>query len=232
MTDPRQLSFWDPEEQSLWDMLSEPILKVVFAGAKSGVLALPKQLQVLADWDSINHSALDYLSKYRIGTIANITKTTRDQTIKAIDGWVRGGEPLKTLEARLAPIYGDTRANRIAVTEVTRMYAEGNTMSWQSTDLVDQATFHTSEDEKVCEICDPLDGEVVDVDDYGRKPPLHTGCRCFQTPVVSEDRLREKIQGILGAPPGQPGSEYNAESVDELIDKFWAYYQRKHDRNH
>ena len=195
------------------------MLKVLFAGATAGVLSMPTKYQVFADWDVINHSALDFLNQYKLSTIRKVSETSRNQTIKAIDAWIRSGDPLPSLVDRLEPIYGDARAKRIAVTEVTRVYAEGNTMSWQSSGVVKQATFHTSEDEKVCEICSPLDGEVVDVDDYGRKPPLHVLCRCWQTPVVDVDLVGEKVRGILGTPPAL------AYSVDELMDKFMVIHR-------
>jgi SPP1 gp7 family putative phage head morphogenesis protein len=44
--------------------------------------------------------------------------------------------------------------------------------------------FSTAEDERVCDICGPLDGQVFSkIDSEGRKflPSLHMGCRCEET---------------------------------------------------
>jgi hypothetical protein len=38
---------------------------------------------------------------------------------------------------------------------------------------------HTADDERVCPVCAPLDGELVNGADVATFPPLHTNCRCW-----------------------------------------------------
>ena len=46
---------------------------------------------------------------------------------------------------------------------------------------VKKVMWHTQQDEKVCEDCGPLDGEVFDIDSVPDRP--HWGCRCWISPV-------------------------------------------------
>jgi hypothetical protein len=134
--DPRQMQFWTAEERELWNELAPLLLKIHIAGAVVGEALLPANLRVLVNWDLINERAIDWLYKYRLGNIAGIMSTTRDRVIRAIDDWIRSGEPLPNLEDRLRRWFDDKRASRIAVTEVTRVYAEGNQAAWSSSGLV------------------------------------------------------------------------------------------------
>lgn len=43
----------------------------------------------------------------------------------------------------------------------------------------------TQEDEKVCEDCHELDGQIFDIDDV---PPKHLRCRCWLKPVLATKR--------------------------------------------
>lgn len=206
MPNPRDYAFWSDEERALWDEIGPLILRLYLKGGENGLTMLPAELQVLVNWEYFNRSATEYLRNYRLHTLVGINETTRKQTIENIDEWIQNGEPLEMLVKRLDPLFGPERAERIAVTEVTRVYAEGNLSSWRATGLVGGKRWNTAVDDLVCPICAPLDGMVVEMDGNGfttedgegiTAPPAHVNCRCWLTPVVSEDLLREEIRGIL-----------------------------------
>ena len=48
---------------------------------------------------------------------------------------------------------------------------------------VEEVVFHTQEDERVCDDCEPLDLTVYPIDDAPRLP-LHWRCRCYYMPVT------------------------------------------------
>jgi hypothetical protein len=81
----------------------------------------------------------------------------------------------------------------IAVTEVTRSYAEGNQIAWKESGVVEGKEWNTANDEIVarCPICWPLHGVVIPIgeefDGGFDGPPAHPRCRCWITPVVIGD---------------------------------------------
>ena len=51
---------------------------------------------------------------------------------------------------------------------------------------VKKVRYHTEEDDKVCELCEPKNGKVLRVDElvYGvNAPPIHNYCRCWLEPI-------------------------------------------------
>jgi SPP1 gp7 family putative phage head morphogenesis protein len=210
--DPRQPSFWADEYIRMTGEFKPLALRILFAGIQQGASALPGGLDVLVNWDWINTAALDWLNRWGAETLYGINETSRKGVVKAIDDWIRSGEPLPSLSARLDRIYGDPRITQTAETEVTRMYAEGNLQAWKSTGLVTEKIWQTANDERVCPICGPLHGTTVGIDSgwsmdaggeivssYGGllAPPAHNRCRCWLAPVVSEDALRQRLREEL-----------------------------------
>lgn len=211
MTSPLQPAFWDAEAQYAWAEFAPLLLRILFNGAQSGAGLLPSGMDVLVDWDVFNQNAINWINEWGSRILNDIVGTTQTQTIKALSDWIRGGEPLDVLEARLGPIVGEARAQMIATTEVTRLYAEGNLMAWKATGLVSAKSWRTAKDDKVCRICGPLDGKVVSLDggwtmdEEGRvveglgitAPPAHARCRCWLQPVVTEEGFREALRKTL-----------------------------------
>jgi SPP1 gp7 family putative phage head morphogenesis protein len=189
--------FWQSEEAALWESLSGLYLSALFAGMEGGVDILPPELQTLVNFDALNHDALDFASKYRYELISKINETTRTQVQEAITKWISSGDPLSVLENQLAPIFGKVRAQMIAVTEVTRVFAEGNISAWNSTGFVDSFSWETARDERVCPICTPRAGQIYKLTDSSNKPPGHVRCRCWIRPVVNVDLVNKQVERIL-----------------------------------
>ena len=212
MANPLQYEFWAEEMRRYWGDFAPLVLRILMAGAQGGALELPAGAAFLINWDAFNQAAVDFLNKQGLSFLAGINENTQIRAIKIIDGWVKSGSPMPVLQAQLAPLFGDERARRIAVTEVTRMYAEGNLMAWKSTGYVTEKVWRTARDDRVCLICGPLEGKVVSIDagwsadasgnivaDYGGllNPPAHTNCRCWLQPVVSEAAFANRLDQIL-----------------------------------
>lgn len=213
--DPR---FWSQFDRELYSNTARVLLSIFLAGGKVGASQLPQRVQVLLNWDVFNRAASDYLNLYRLNTVPNISNTARKVTIKTIQDWIESGEKLDMLIDRLTPLFGASRAERIAVTEVTRTYASGNIAAWKSTGLVTRKVWRTANDELVCPVCGPLNGKTVSIDgnfmldlnelpqelaqQMGEEfifyqPPAHPRCRCWISPEVTEVALRRKIREAL-----------------------------------
>jgi SPP1 gp7 family putative phage head morphogenesis protein len=202
MANVRGDEFWDDEDERLNNILSPFVLRILLAGAQEGEEKLPPNMRALVSWDAFNEKAIQWLSKYQLTWVDGLNKTTRKQAVAAIDEWIRNGEKLPALEARLTPIFGPERAGRIATTEVTRIYAEGNNEAWKATGLVQGRRWNTGEDELVCPICGGLNWQVApfgypfihpETRETYENPPAHPLCRCFCTPVLESDDDFEKM---------------------------------------
>lgn len=198
MADINTQSFWDSLDKDMWDETAEMAIAIVLAGIEGGTISLPESAQAFISYDELYAKVLEFAKKYRFTWISGITDVTRTQVMSAITNWIRSGSPLSVLESILTPLFGEARARRIAVTEVTRLFAEGNRLAWESTGFVNQMRWNTAEDEKVCKICGELDGTMIGIGDVDAIPPAHPNCRCYLTPVVDENAFSKKLDEILG----------------------------------
>ena len=112
---------------------------------------------------------------------------------------VADGESLAQLVRRIAGLhtFSEDRARMIAVTEVTRAFAEGNMAAWRESGVIERRRWNTNNDELVCPICGPRHNMVVDMGasfDGIDNPPAHPRCRCWVTPVVVEQNRPVGVQ--------------------------------------
>ena len=203
-------SFWDAQSKEFANALIRIVLEVLFAGGESGIKLLPRGIAQVFDPDAFNTYAIDYLSAYRLETVDMISEYTRESSIRKIEGWIKSGESMDVLEQLLVPEFGPARASRIAVTEVTRIYADGNIGAWKSTGMVGGYRWNTANDERVCPECGPMNGKVAsmggefhawnEVANTGittKSPPAHVNCRCYLTPIVSVSQVMDEIEKAI-----------------------------------
>jgi SPP1 gp7 family putative phage head morphogenesis protein len=143
------------------------------------------------NWDLANEAAREWAWSYATQWTAQLVASTRRQMQLEITRWIDNGETLPQLISRLAPLFGEKRAELIAVTEVTRAFAEGNIRAWKETGVIQKKEWVTAFDELVCPICSPLNGKVVGMDEEFapgiKSPPAHPRCRCVIVGVVDVD---------------------------------------------
>jgi len=171
MTTPLEFDFWRNEQDAMWQTMEGVTMTALLQGMETAATQLPLPLQSLIDWDYTNRSAVRFLESYKLSTVAGTNRTTRLQTVEAIRQWMQSGDPLPSLITRLTPIYGAKRAEMIAVTEVTRVFAQGNMILWEGTRVVSGKRWMTANDELVCPFCAPLNGQVVELQDEFRLSP-------------------------------------------------------------
>ena len=157
--------FWTKEQRLLWKAMTPFFIALIHAGGEAGVGLLPESIRILMNWDVFNQDAIAYLREYRLAWVEGISETTRTQSVEAISEWIASGESKPVLDTRLTQILGPARAKRIATTEVTRMYAKGNKLAWQSTGFVTEQKWQTAQDERVCPICGPLHDRTVSIEE-------------------------------------------------------------------
>lgn len=82
-------------------------------------------------------------------------------------------------------VFSPARASTIAATEVTRAVSHAEHFAAATFQTPGQAqlspVWHTEEDDRVCDICAPLDGLKREdyADEFPFGPPAHGNCRCW-----------------------------------------------------
>lgn len=155
--------------------------------AKAETKASPKPPAVTVDWDLVNDQAQDWARAHSGELLTDLEANTKAAMGELIADWIERGEPTSVLSTQFIVLVNDPkRAELIAVTEITRAFAQGNTEAWKAQGVEGRKWF-TSEDELVCPICGDLAGSVARLgDDFEGgvdNPPAHPRCRCWVQPV-------------------------------------------------
>ena len=180
-------AFWQAEAEILIEILFPIFVKAGKKAAKNGMKQLEEQMgaSIGVDWTLVNQAVIAWAETYSASVAAQFTTTSMNAFLAAFPDWASSGAPLQDLIDQLEPFYGEVRAEMVAVSEVTRAFAEGNVLAWGETGLVAGFDIMTAQDELVCEICwGYVEGNPYSLDDSDR-PPFHVRCRCWLRPVVS-----------------------------------------------
>lgn len=183
--------FWSSEQQFLFELLFPTLFEAALDGAQSALDSLI-EVGIGVDWGLVNQVVRDWAKAYTYDLVIGITSTTRRFLQDAEAEWIESGAPLDVLIDQIAPMFGKTRAEMIAVTETTRCFAQGNLATWKTSGLVERKQWLSAEDELVCPVCGPLaDSEPIGIDASWDTPdgpidgpPAHVRCRCWVQPVV------------------------------------------------
>jgi len=178
-------AFWSGEAERLYRILFPIFVRMGKRAARNGYAML--QVQAGIDWALVNEAVIAWASQYTALVVSQITTTSMSAFTANFATWYRSGQPLQALIDALSPYYGPVRAEMVAVTEVTRAFAEGNILAWKQSGVVDGVRWMTAQDELVCPICAPLANREGTLDGGidGQKPPAHVRCRCYLQPVVN-----------------------------------------------
>jgi hypothetical protein len=188
--------FWDKSTRELIAAIQPLMLEAQIEQAKEIIDDNPA---IGVDWAAVNQEAVDWANKYTFDLVKGINETTQNLLQSAVSGYFENPTTIGDLEKTLLEGgFGPVRAEMIAVTEVTRAASQGeqevlNQVTEQGIEM--DTTWETNDDEKVCPICEPLDGMDADhFNDDGEPvwihpesgdeitaPPAHVNCRCWWT---------------------------------------------------
>lgn len=151
-----------------------------------------------------------------------MSKSYNDTTLlllkQAINDGIQSGDGVPQIAQRVNDVYefSDTyRALMTAHTEAFYTANESSREAYKQSGVVRTIRWYTSEDERVCEFCAPMNGKVIDVKEIFFKkgetiqginggsmntdyrsidvPPLHPNCNCFIRPEdisIDEKQLK------------------------------------------
>ena len=156
-----------------------PFLSDVFLDSAERLMA---GIPIGVDWGLVNTEAARWAREYSFRLINDIVDVSRRATQEAVAGYFEQGMTIGDLQNRLARVFGATRAEVIAVTEVTRAASEGEQriaieLHKMGVDMT--PIWHTNNDDLVCPICEPLNDKEMTGEYENVFPPAHPRCRCW-----------------------------------------------------
>ena len=184
------LPFWNNESKRLLSIL----LPFLARGAEGGVgvqQAVVQGMGIDIDWTLPFTEAANWARRHGAALVTRVTQTTKDRIRSVVGNWIE--TPDRTLPDLWKQLQEDhafsrSRAKLIATTETTRAYAEGEIVGART--LEKEGWFgyvkewQTAMDDRVCPICEPLQGVTVQTTkgEFAgglQGPPAHPGCRCW-----------------------------------------------------
>jgi SPP1 gp7 family putative phage head morphogenesis protein len=164
---------------------------------RHGIHLFSKEIPIQLDWTLTNKRAYEWAKKYTYDLIKGIDDVTREMMKQAISQFV--DTPGMTIRDTMDMLpFDEVRAQRVAVTEITRTYATANQLAGEDLqkefpDVRVVKRWYTNNDDIVCDICRPLDGKEVEINEPFTndiyQPPAHVNCRCWtQTTTALGER--------------------------------------------
>lgn len=176
-----------PDDPEFWEEFRLVMTRVMLSYSSyvaRGAAEFSASLGLGVDMDLVNERVLELSRTFTNDWWQGIEATTRRSMRAAIVAWQETGlgeRGLPDLVDAIEPLFGRARAEVIAMTETTRLFDEGNRLAANSAGITQQE-FMTGQDELVCPICAPYDGQRFPTNE-GPRPPLHPRCRCSRAPV-------------------------------------------------
>jgi len=153
--------------------------------AHESIVTTAATVPILWDEAVIAGEVVDWAQRYTYDLVTGLNDNTQRLLQRVIPRFAETpGMTVGDLRDELTPAFGEARARTIATTEVTRAFAEGQRLVQQQlaqNGVNMERVWHTSADDRVCPICEPLNGkpekEWAGIDG----PPAHPNCRCWTT---------------------------------------------------
>lgn len=168
---------WAQLQQETGALLLPQMEQIYLAAAEQALGASP----IGVDWGLVNEQAARWAATHTSDLLAGLNNTTRNAVQQKLEAHFRTGAPLSELKKSLASVLGPTRAELIAVTEITRAASQGQMQilgELRKAGVQMEAVWNTAADERVCPICQPLNG-LPQGDNWSDPPPAHGRCRCW-----------------------------------------------------
>lgn len=213
---PRALErLWAQENELLWASVGDDLREVATEQAvRASIGAVDANTWMLVNEEVVNWVDQTYTSTADadFGSIPNLNQTSRTQFADAFQRWQLGdrtpgnyAQGLPQLIAELQPIFGRVRAEKIGITETTRVFSQSELAAGNANPFVEAWLYNTANDSYVSELCRSgegavmLKGESVFSDGKG-PPPRHVRCRSGITQLTGPALAALREEGFV-----QPG---------------------------
>jgi SPP1 gp7 family putative phage head morphogenesis protein len=179
----------DAEAKATYSKLATPILTDLMKLAidNGRELIKPKPHKDAPEKPPISPGALVWLKARILWTAKGVTETTAQLLNNIIEDGYREGWSMDDMARFIRDnVFGDSAALRrstlIARTETITASAQGAIEGYKEAEI-QEVEWLSALDDRLCDDCDALNGEVWPIDD-AIIPPAHPDCRCCLIPVV------------------------------------------------
>jgi len=198
-------------------------------------LTVPSETKIEISFDIMDTFTADFIRNEALSNATTIEDTVKDRLKNDILKGAEAGEGIPQITNRLQETQenlSDEKAELVARTETLSSSRKGSQALAESTDLVQGKEWISTQDARVREWHDVMDGQIVDKDDVFTVPKTGSddqpnnyprtarvvgedqpyNCRCSQAPVLAEDmpddvnQLEADFDGVkvdLGLPKEQ-----------------------------
>lgn len=186
-------NFWEDENHLLAKVLQADLQAIAnrFGNIELGEIFRRKQV----DPGGILEEAIKWAVEHAATLSAGINATTSKTVIAGLAEFFNTpGFTIGDLIDKLGPTFGPVRAQAIAVTEITRAAARGQSITTgliRDEGYLLEEVWNTNNDGLVCPICAPRHRQkrgTVWSDD----PPAHVNCRCWVTTRIADVQIEEQ----------------------------------------
>src|SRR4030066_298732 len=164
---PSDIDFDDVFEED--EELIADLIRLLTGASTHGIDLFGQMVEIGMDYTLVNAKAAEWARKYAGDLIKDIDHTTQDVLRNAISAFV------ETPGFRISDVmdmlpFSEERSMSVAVTEITNAYATANQiagkeMQKEFPDVRVIKIWYTNNDDLVCEICAPLDGQEREIDE-------------------------------------------------------------------
>jgi len=139
------------------------------------------------DEPPLNPRATEWLET-RIGwAAAEVGEETARLLSHALAEGFEEGEDMRKLAKRVRDTFNNcdrVRSILIARTETIMASNEGALLGYQESGVVEKVEFYAALDERLCDDCNDMHGEVFNLAEAHGIIPLHPDCRCTWIPII------------------------------------------------
>jgi SPP1 gp7 family putative phage head morphogenesis protein len=172
-------------------------------------------LDLGASWNLKNERAVENMRQYsgwygdRLSKVVPLDQQVqlRKVLVRGLDEGLSIPQMRDAMTEQIDGLKG-YQAERIAITEAVRAREEARRIVHEEAGVQREVWVVA---DAPCDICDPLAGQVFNIDE-GPRPPLHSNCKCGRDPAPDDlDRIRrEAMAGIedVGALPEPAAPRY------------------------
>jgi hypothetical protein len=195
----------EPAYDAFFAEMRAAIQPEVTAMMTNEAVRVSSELGIVFDPAIINTDAVRWARQYTYDMVNGLTNTTRNLIRETTAAFIETpGMTTGDLVRMLQPAFGKDRAEMIGVTEVTRAYSEATNEVQElvnRTGLQMRRVWHTSQDDRVCIICGPLNGQPEEDwrGQFPDGPPAHPRCRCGEGLSLSSAEEHRAEAAVLAA---------------------------------